>query len=498
MGSRRRVRKVLALSCVVLYGVTGALAWAAEGDPVVPLADPVLVGAGGIASCDTAGDEATAALVNALPDATVFTAGDNAYEKGTAAQFAKCYDKTWGKFKARTHPTPGNHDYATSGAGPYYDYFGAAAGKKGDGWYSYDLGAWHIVVLNSNCKHSAKCAVGSLQEKWLKADLAASTARCTAAVIHHPRFSSDDVEGQGDGPHVGPLWNDLYDAGADLVVSGHSRVYERFAPQTPAGVADPDFGLPLINVGTGGRGHAGFIKTPKANSVKRDDTSWGVLKLTLHADGFDYAFLPIAGSKFTDAGTGMCHDKPGGGSEDPGGEDPGGEDPGGEDPEPPTEVSFGAEADTYVAKTSPKTNYGSKPTLLSDADPVNGAYLRFTVSGVEGTVDSARLRLWVTNASGNGPAVYPTAASWSESAATWNVRPARTGPVLDDLGSVNAGRFVDLDVSDVVNGNGTFSFELAAGSKDGADFASRESSTADQRPQLIVNVTPPPSTPGPQ
>ncbi len=492
MGSRRRVRKVLALSCVVLYGATGALAWAAEGDPVVPpAADPVLVGAGGIASCDTAGDEATAALINALPDATVFTAGDNAYEKGTAAQFAQCYGKTWGKFKARTHPTPGNHDYATSGASPYYDYFGAAAGKKGDGWYSYDLGAWHIVVLNSNCKHSTKCATGSAQEQWLKADLAASTARCTAAVIHHPRFSSDDVEGQGDGPHVGPLWKDLYDAGADLVVSGHSRVYERFAPQTPAGVADPAFGLPLINAGTGGRGHAGFIKTPKANSVMRNDTSWGVLKLTLHSDSFDFAFLPVAGSTFTDAGTGVCHDKPAGGSGDPGGEVPGGEDPGGEDPQPTSEVSFGAAADSYVAKSAPKVNYGSKATLLTDSEPVNGAYLRFTVSGVEGTVNSARLRLWVTNASGNGPAAYPTAVSWSESAVTWNVRPARTGPVLDDLGSVKAGRFVDLDVSDVVAGNGTFSFELVAGSKDGMDVASRESSTAGQRPQLIVDVTPP-------
>jgi hypothetical protein len=490
MASRRRVRQALAMACVVLQGM-GALAWAAEGDPAPPPADPVLVGAGGIASCDTAGDEATAALIAKLPDATVFTAGDNAYEKGTATQFAKCYDKTWGKFKNRTHPAPGNHDYATSSATPYYNYFGAAAGTKGDGWYSYDLGAWHIVVLNSNCKHNSRCAAGSEQEKWLKADLAASTARCTAAVIHHPRFSSDNIEGEGDGPHVAPLWKDLYDAGADLVVSGHSRVYERFAPQTPAGVADPDFGLPLINVGTGGRGHAGFIKTPKANSVMRDDTSWGVLKLTLHSDSFDYAFLPIAGSKFTDAGTGVCHDKPEGGSEEPGGGDPGGGEPGGGS-EPPTERSFEADADAYVAKTSPKTNYGSKPTLLTDGDPINGSYLRFTVSGLEGTVNSARLRLWGTNGSGNGPTVYPTAIPWSESAVTWNTRPARTGPVLDDLGSVKAGQFVDLDVSGVVDGNGTFSFELAAGSTDGADFASSEASTAGQRPQLILDVTPPP------
>jgi 3',5'-cyclic AMP phosphodiesterase CpdA len=303
---RRRGRRALAVACLVLQGLAGALAWAVDGAPA-PVEDPVLVGAGGIASCDTAGDEKTAALLEGLPGAAMFTAGDNAYERGTAAQFADCYGKTWGRFKARTHPAPGNHDYATAGGGPYYDYFGAAAGTKGQGWYSYNLGAWHIVVLNSNCGGNTRCAAGSAQEQWLKADLAASTARCTAAVIHHPRFSSDNIEGSQ--PQVAPLWHDLYAAGADLVISGHARVYERFAPQTPAGTADPDSGLTLINVGTGGRGHAGF-KAPVANSLVRDATSWGVLKLTLHADSYDFAFLPVAGATFTDAGSGACHGPP--------------------------------------------------------------------------------------------------------------------------------------------------------------------------------------------
>ncbi len=483
VASRPRGRKALAVACLVLQVGTGALAWAAEGDPpLLPAAGPVLVGAGGIASCDTPGDEATAALIEALPEAMVFTAGDNAYESGTASQFANCYDPTWGKFKGRTHPAPGNHDNKTNGGGPYYDYFGAAAGTKGQGWYSYDLGAWHIVVLNSNCSGNRRCAEGSAQEQWLKADLAASTARCTAAVIHHPRFSSDNID--GNRPEVAPLWDDLYAAGADLVISGHARVYERFAPQTPAGKFDPNFGLTLLNVGTGGRGHANF-KTPVANSVVRDHTSWGVLKLTLHADSYDFAFLPVAGAKFTDAGSGACHGAPEGSPEPPGGGDPA--------------LTFPPVADASVLKRTPSINYGQKSTLLTDASPVNGAFLRFTVSGVEGTVTRARLRLWVTNGSGNGPSIFPTALGlrgatdppWAEAAITWNNRPLRTGPALDDLGKVGAGRFVEFDVTGAVAGNGHYSFELGSGGSDGTDFASSEVSNTSRRPQLIVDVASP-------
>jgi acid phosphatase type 7 len=307
VATRQRGRRALGLVCLVLFGTTSPLASAVEAPAPSAAGDPVLVGAGGIASCNTPGDEATAALINRLPHARVFTAGDNAYEKGTAAQFANCYGKSWGRFKGRTRPAPGNHDYATASGEPYYAYFGAAAGTKGQGWYSYDVGAWHVVVLNSNCVGNARCARGSAQERWLKADLAASNARCTAAIIHHPRFSSDNIE--GNRPFVGPLWDALYAAGADLVISGHARVYERFAPQTPSGKKDAAYGLPLINVGTGGRGHAGF-KAPVANSLVRNGSAWGVLKLTLHAASYDFAFLPVAGAKFTDAGSGTCHGRP--------------------------------------------------------------------------------------------------------------------------------------------------------------------------------------------
>jgi hypothetical protein len=244
-------------------------------------------------------------------------------------------------------------------------------------------------------------------------------------------------------------------------------------------VADASFGMPLINVGTGGRGHASFISNPVANSAVRDKTSWGVLKLTLHPDSFDYAFLPAANGAFTDVGTGACHDKPEGGPVEP---PPGG-----------PALTFGADADTYVAKKAPNTNYGSKATLLTDVEPMNGAYLKFTVSGVEGTVTGARLRLWVANGTANGPTLYPTDASWSEPAVTWNNRPVRTGAAVDDLGSVKAGQFVELDVSGVVAGNGTFSFELAPASKDGADFASGEATNADRRPQLLLAVAVPAS-----
>ncbi len=498
MSSRCRGRKALALACLVLWGVSSSLAWAA--DSVAPMADdPILVGAGGIASCDTPGDEATAALIDKMPDdATVFTAGDNAYDHGTATEFAKCYDKTWGRFKDRTHPAPGNHDAATASAGPYYSYFGSEAGKKGDGWYSYDLDAWHIVSLNSLCSHNTRCAPDSPQVRWLKADLAAHPTRCTAAVIHHPLFSSDTID--GDRPEVRPLWDVLYAAGADLIVSGHARVYERHAPQTPSGVADPEYGLPLINVGTGGRGHSSF-DAPVANSVVRDKTSWGVLKLTLHDNSFDFAFVPVAGAKFSDSGSRACHGKPGGG--EPGGGEPGGQSGGG-DPGSgggeTTQHNFSAAADATVVKASPTTNYGSSSTLLTDGSPVYNAYVRFAVSGVEGTVTGARLRLWAADSSSNGPAVYPTTLGlagadppWSESAITWNKRPGRTGAALDDLGLVTRRTFVDIDVSDAVRGNGGYSFELASTYGDGSDFASGEVSTSSQRPELIVDVTPPPA-----
>jgi len=260
---------------------------------------PVLVGAGDIAECGSRAAAATAALLDAIAG-TVFTAGDNAYGDGTASEFARCYDPTWGRHKARTRPSPGNHDYDTKGAVPYYTYFGARAGPEGRGYYSYDLGDWHVVSLNSNVDMS----VGSPQETWLRADLAATTQRCTVAYWHHPRFSSSTAHGSQQ--QTQPLWQALYDHAAEVVIGGHDHTYERFAPQTPAGTADPDRGIRQFVVGTGGKDHYDF-GPPLPNSEVRDNTSYGVLKLTLDPGSYSWAFLPAAGGTFADSGRGTCH-----------------------------------------------------------------------------------------------------------------------------------------------------------------------------------------------
>ena len=261
----------------------------------------VLTGAGDIADCTKAGDSLTANLLDTIPG-IVFAAGDNAYPDGTSAQYTNCYGPTWGRHKARTKPVPGNHDYFTPGASGYFGYFGAAAGDPTKGYYSYELGDWHVVALNSNIAMN----VGSPQEIWLKADLANSTKRCTVAYWHHPLFSSGN-----EGPHaeVKPLYQDLYDAGAELVIVGHDHDYERFAPQTPDGVADPQHGIREIVAGTGGGGLF-VVYPPVPNSEVLNNNTLGVLQLTLHSAGYTWKFLPIAGQTFTDSGSTACHDAP--------------------------------------------------------------------------------------------------------------------------------------------------------------------------------------------
>ena len=261
---------------------------------------PVLVGAGDIADCTEPGDEATAKLLDVTPG-TVFTVGDNVYPDGTADQFQNCYDPTWGRHKLRTRPTAGNHDYNLPGAGGYYGYFGDAAGPSGLGYYSYDVAGWHVITLNSEISSSA----GSEQEKWLRADLAAHPAVCTAAIFHRPRFSSGVLHGSE--PAMQPFWQALYDYGADVVLSGHEHNYERFAPQTPAGVADSARGIREFVIGTGGAAESGYsFGTPLANSEVRATDAMGVLKLTLSATGYDWTFLGVPGSTFSDSGHGDC------------------------------------------------------------------------------------------------------------------------------------------------------------------------------------------------
>ncbi len=262
--------------------------------------DPVLVGAGDIAQCASSGDEATAALLDRIPG-TVVTTGDNVYPDGSSANFSDCYQPSWGRHKARTKPVVGNHEYNTAGAAPYFQYFGAAAGQPGKGWYSFNSGAWHVVVLNSNC-NVVGCDPASAQGQWLRADLAANPAACTAAVYHHPRFSSGN---HGSNASVQTLWGQLYDQGVDVVLNGHDHSYERFAPMDSGGRANPS-GLREFVVGTGGAEPKAF-GAAQPNSELRKTGSSGVLKLTLHDGSYDWEFIATAGDSFRDSGRGTCH-----------------------------------------------------------------------------------------------------------------------------------------------------------------------------------------------
>ena len=265
----------------------------------------ILVGAGDVhASCaDLSEARATAQLLANTPG-TIFADGDLASPDASLRDFERCYGPTWGHFKARTRPAIGNHEYDAKDAAGYFGYFGPRAGSNGKGYYSYELGCWHVVVLNANCSEiPGGCAAGSPEETWLRSDLQVHPAHCIVAYFHQPLFSSSEV---GNDPAVKPFWEDLYRAGAALVINGHAHDYERFAPQDPDGVVDPTRGILEIIAGTGGKDHAHFIHIDP-NSIVRDNTAFGVLKLTLYPGRYDWKFIPAAGFTFTDWGSGLCH-----------------------------------------------------------------------------------------------------------------------------------------------------------------------------------------------
>jgi hypothetical protein len=291
---RRAVALVLGFVAVVACGwdVTRPTSIRSAGDS----ATTVLIGAGDIAACGSQGTEATAKLLDGL-QGTIFTAGDNAYPSGTTGDFLNCYDPTWGRHKARTRPSPGNHDYDAPGAIPYFDYFGERAGPAGLGYYAYREGNWEILSLNSNIPMDANSAQG----QWLRNELADSGARCSLAYWHHPLFSSGP---HGDNPATRPLWQALYAAGAEIVVVGHDHLYERFAPQDADGKLDPVRGIREFVVGTGG-GEMMTSGTVHANSDARL-SAFGVLQLTLGPDSYSWAFLTGTGAA-GDTGAGVCH-----------------------------------------------------------------------------------------------------------------------------------------------------------------------------------------------
>jgi hypothetical protein len=291
----------------------------------VAATDPVVVAAGDIAcapdhvgynggkgSAGFCHMKATSDLVLGIAPATVLELGDFQYNGGNLAAANASYGPTWGRFKSITHPTAGNHEYGTGGAGGYFSYFGNAATplqpgclKNCDGWYSFNVGSWHVVVLNSECTRisgGAGCAAGSPQQRWLDADLAANPALCTAVMQHKPRWGSNSFASA----ETQPLINTMYARKVDLLLAGHSHSYERFAPQNPSGQRDDAAGIREIIPGTGGSFFTGF-GTVAANSEVRKSKIFGVLKLTLHPSSYDWSFVADPSTPFADSGTSTCH-----------------------------------------------------------------------------------------------------------------------------------------------------------------------------------------------
>jgi len=328
---------VLAAALLLLVNLPGQAAQAQTTSP-----ERVFVGTGDISSCSHNRDYQTARVVDstvasakaANVPVSVFTLGDLAYPDGTAAQFRDCYDPTWGGSHLGvrseitnkvvnpdlwnlTQPVVGNHEYQTPNATPYFDYFGAKAGDRTKGYYSYNLGTWHFIVLNSNCDQVGGCGWFSAQGRWLRADLASpqnQAASCTVAFFHHPLYTSSTA----DTTIVRPFWDALYRAGTDVILSGHAHYYERFAPMRPNGTRDLAYGIREFVVGTGGAAPSNPMRVPRAaNSVidsekpnSPGNTAYGVLKLDLYAGGYTWRFLPVEGETFTDSGSGTCHGKP--------------------------------------------------------------------------------------------------------------------------------------------------------------------------------------------
>jgi acid phosphatase type 7 len=258
---------------------------------------------GGLGTADRCRQQYVADVVEKVKPDAVLTLGDHQYEENTLEQFNASYDLSWGRLKPITHPVVGNHEYLTKDAAGYYSYFGQAAGDPSKGYYSYDLGAWHIVALNSSCKQVGGCEAASAQGQWLKADLAAHPTACTLAYWHHPRFSSGH---HGSNTDYVDFWEMLQQAGAELVLVGHDHNYERFAAQDASGKADPERGLRQFVVGTGGKGVRPF-EVIQPNSEVRNSDAYGALKLVLQPSSYTWEFMAESGSSFTDSGTQTCH-----------------------------------------------------------------------------------------------------------------------------------------------------------------------------------------------
>jgi acid phosphatase type 7 len=304
------IRDTLVCVLVIAAAFNGAAAQE-QSPPAVVLA------AGDIADCQKSvfsrflynvlginfdsGAPATASVLKRLP-ATILALGDLAYPDGSKADFHGCYDRTWGRYKDRTKPVPGNHEYRSLDAEPYFAYWGERAGKPRRGYYSFDVGAWHLIALDSNIEATRN----SVQGRWLRRDLLKTRTRCILAYWHHPIQSSGRV---GDSPRLIPLLRILYKHGASIVLAGHAHSYERFAPQDPDGLLNRETGIRQFVVGTGGATLRPMIQRHKTSEVFYSD-GWGLLKLTLHDDRYAWEFIATDKTEFQDSGTAPCVRRP--------------------------------------------------------------------------------------------------------------------------------------------------------------------------------------------
>ncbi len=508
------------------------LSWLAVAPAAVPhvlaAGDPVIAAAGDIA-CDpqdpnfNSGNgtttycmqKATSSLLVGGGYSGILSLGDNQYYCGSLTAYQQVYAGTWGQVKAITHPVPGNHEYLTAGGSQgatgcdqsnlngagYYGYFGSAAGTSGQGWYSFDLGSWHLIALNSNCTAAGGCGATSPQGKWLVADLASHPNQCVLAYWHIPLFSS----GGRANNNSKFFWTALYAAHADLVLDGHDHIYERFAPQTPAGLPDAANGITQITVGTGGADHTG-IAAVAANSLVRDTTSYGILALTLHQSSYSYNFVRATGA-FADSGSASCHsagatptptptptpdaDPDAAGHAAPRCATPDPRHPGATPtptpaptptpiatptPTPATSgtATFNPAADSYVDTSQTGTNFGKSTQIRIDGSPSVNGYLTFNVTGITGTVTSAALRLFANSAQSTGFTAYSVPnTTWGETTITAsNAPPFATA--LGSSGKLTAGTWAAADVTAAITGNGTFSFGIATTNATAVSFSSRE------------------------
>ena len=490
---------------------SGPASAVAGGDPVIAAAgdygcDPLSSGYNnldGSASGGACQQKATSNLLVGGNFSAVLALGDQHY-CGSLPEYQQAYDPTWGRVKSITHPIPGNHEYLTSsgstptvgcdssnaGAAGYFNYFGPAAGTPGQGWYSFDVGTWHLIALNSNCSDVGGCVPTSPQGLWLAADLAAHANQCILAYWHIPLFSSGGRAAQNGYW----LWKQLYAAHADVVLDGHDHIYERFDPQDASGVADPN-GIREFIVGTGGANHTS-IATVAANSVVRDTTTFGVLALKLHAGSYDWTFEPAVGT-FTDSGSASCHNA--GSPPNPSSSPSAGGSPTPTPSASPTvtpsappspspsaggSATFTPVADSYSDASTPTATHGTLTSLRVDASPVVRSYLRFGVGGIAGAVTRATLRVWANTAQTSGYDAYSVADNtWGEATLASANSPPFGATRLGSSGKVSAGTWTSVDVTSAVTGNGIISLGLSTASSTAVSFSSRE---GPQPPQLVI------------